>query len=72
MLGGSGKQMAFIFRIGRTYNPNCTKLKLAIDGGVIRAGAPAHKIFHGVLRRAGDNRAQRHARRYGPQSTPMG
>ena len=47
MLGGSGKQMAFIFRIGRTYNPNCTKLKLAIDGGVIRAGAPAHKIFHG-------------------------
>jgi len=63
--------MALMFRIGRTYNPNCKKLKLVSDGGVNRTGAPAGKIFRGVFRRAGDNRVQSHARRYGQQSAPI-
>jgi hypothetical protein len=43
-----GILMALMFRIGRMYNPNCKKLKLASDGGVNRTGAPARKIFRGV------------------------
>lgn len=42
-----GILMALMFRIGRTYNPNCKKLKLGSDGGVNRTGAPPAKFFAG-------------------------